>query len=123
MATAITNIQATLNAGVVSTQTIATADVADTAEVFSITLTKPRAIVQVSENGVSGSVTFSLASDNPLGGTALTGTIVQGTAQVLEVDTAKYESETGVMTLTVTPASGKKLLTDHALTIQVVQLV
>ena len=53
---------------------------------------------------------------------ALTGTILQGTSQVLEVDTAKY-LDGGDMALTITPASGKKLLTDHALTIQAIQLV
>ena len=124
MATAITNIQSVLNVGTLSTPTTATADVANLAEEFTLTPTGSKFIVQVDNvSGSNGSVTFSLAAGTMWAKTvALTGTILQGTSQVLEVDTAKY-LDGGDMALTITPASGKKLLTDHALTIQAIQLV
>lgn len=125
MATAITNIQTVLNVGTLSTPTAATADTANLAEVFTLTPTKTKYVVQIDNvSGSNGSVTFSLAAGTQWAATdALTGTILQGTSQVLEVDTAKYVGASGAMSLTVTPASGKKLLTDHALTIQAIQLV
>ena len=91
MATAITNIQTVLNTGTVSTPTAATANTIDLAEVFTLTPTKSKYVIQIDNvSGANGSVTFSLAAGTQWAASAaLTGTIAQGTSQVLEVDTAK----------------------------------
>jgi len=125
MATAITNIQTVLNTGTVSTPTAATADTANLAEVFEITPTNSKIIIQVDNvSGSDGSVTYSVAEGTQWAQAgALTGTILQGTSQVLEFDSARVTGASGVVSMTVTPATGKKLLTDHALTIQAIQLV
>ncbi len=124
--TAITNITMTLNTGVVSTPTAATADTADLAEVFDITPTKGdgKTLIEIyNVSGANGTVTYSLAAGTQWGaGAALTGSIAQGVARSLQVDSAKFKNNSGVMTLTITPASGKKLKTDHTLTIKVTSL-
>jgi len=125
MATAITNIQTVLNTGTTSTPTAATSDVANLVEVFVFTPTKSKYVIQIDNvSGANGSVTYSMAIGTHWAATVpLTGTVLQGTSQVLELDTARAVGALGAMSLTVTPASGKKLLTDHALTIQGIQLV
>lgn len=125
--TAITNISMTLNTGVVCTPTAATADTIDLAEVFDFTESKAGKYLIIINNvsAVNGTVSFSLAAGDQWGATtALTGTIAQGVSKALEVDSAKYKvGSTGKMSLTITPASGKKLKTDHALTVAGIQLI
>ena len=126
--TAITNINATLNTKVVSTSTAATADSADLAEVFDITLTKSggKAYIEINNvSGANGTVTYSIAAGTAFWAStvALTGSVAQGTSGLIQVDTARVKNASGVITLTITPASGKKLKTDHTLTLKVVQLV
>lgn len=125
MATAITNIQTVLNTGTLSTATAATATVADATEVFTFTPTKSKYVIQINNVSASdGSVTYSIAKGTHWAATVpLTGTILQGTSQVIELDTARVKGALGVISLTLTPASGKILLTDHELTIQAIQLV
>ena len=125
MAQTITNIQSVLNVGTLSTPTAAAADVIDLAEAFTFIPTKSKFVIQIDNvSGANGSVTYSVAVGTHWGATvALTGTVVQGTSQVLELDTARVVGALGALVMTVTPASGKKLLTDHALTIQAIQLV
>lgn len=125
--TVLTNIQAILNTAVVSTPTAAVADVADLAEIFEITLTKSagKSYIEINNvSGANGTVTFSLAAGTEYGGSsvALTGSVAQGVSRLLQVDDMKYKTA-GLMTLTITPALGKKLKTDHTLTIKVGQLV
>lgn len=126
--TTITNIQAVLNTAVISTATAATADTADLAEVFDITLTKSagKSVIEINNvSAINGTVTFSLAAGTGFwpGTAALTGSVAQGVSKVIQVEDAKFKSAAGVMALTITPASGKKLKTDHTLTLSVCQLV
>lgn len=124
--TAVTSIQAAINAQTEYTTTAATADGANEAEVFDITPTKRDGKVAFFINNVAadqGSVTWSLAAgDFWAGVSALTGTIAQGKSYVVEVETAKYLQSDGKMNLTITPASGKILSTNHTLTVGVLQL-
>ena len=122
--TVLTNIQTTLNSGVLSTGTLCVADTADLAEIFDITLTKSKAIIVINNTAAAGTITYSIAGGTQFGGaTALTGSVAQSTSRVLELDTAKYKNASGVIALTVTPASGIKLKTGNVVTIQAIQLV
>lgn len=122
--TVITNIQTSLNTGVLATATLATADTADLAEVFDIKPTKGRFVIIINNTAAAGTVTYSLAAGTQWAAdAALTGSVAQSTSRVLEVDTAKYINASGVISLTVTPASGAKLKTGNIVTIQVIQLV
>ena len=122
--TVLTNIQTTLNSGVLSTGTLCVADTADLAEIFDITLTKSKAIIVINNTAAAGTITYSIAAGTQFGGaTALTGSVAQSTSRVLELDTAKYKNASGVIALTVTPASGAKLKTGNVVTIQAIQLV
>lgn len=122
---AITNIAMTLNAGVVATATAAVADTADLAEVFDFTPKKGSKYLIVINNisAANGTVSVSIAAGVQFGANAaLTATIAQGVSKAFQVDTAKYVDASGIINVTVTPASGKKLKTDHTLTVQGIQL-
>lgn len=123
--TVITTISATINAGTVSTATAATADTASLAEVFDITPVRDSGFY-IEINNVSdanGSVSYSLAAGDFYAATAaLTGTVAQGVSKVIVPESAKYKQSDGTYTLTITPATGKKLKTDHALTLKAVNL-
>jgi hypothetical protein len=123
--TAITNIQLKINSQVEVAATAATADTADLAEVFDITPGKRDGKVLIEINNVSaanGSVTYSIAAGDFWAGKAITGTIAQGKSFGIEVETAKVKKASGKIELTITPATGKKLKTDHTLTLAVKQL-
>ena len=123
--TAITMLNLTRNGQKEFTTTAATADTADLAEVFDITPTADdKMYIQINNvSGTNGSVTWSLAAgDFPMAVGALTGTIPQGKSYLIQVETGRYKKNTGKLALTITPASGKKLKTDHTLTVQSVQL-
>lgn len=124
--TVITTISAEINKGVVSTATAATVDTAGTAETFEITPVRDSGFyIEINNvSAVNGSVTYSLDVGDyyaaPFG--PLTGTIAQGASAIICPESAKYKKSTGKLVLTVTPASGKKLKTDHALTVKAVNL-
>lgn len=124
--TVITNIAASFNTAVTSTGTLCVADTADLAEIFDIKLTKPsnKVAIIINNTAAAGTVTFSLAASTVFfaGTVALTSSVLQSTSKVIEVDTAKYLNDSGVLTLTVTPASGAKLKTGNIVTIQVIEL-
>lgn len=124
--TVVTTLAPTLNAITASTSTAAVADTIDLAEIFDITICKDgKSFIEIANvSAANGTVTFSLAAGAMWGSTvALTGSITQGLTKIIQVDSAKFKAANGVMALTVTPASGKKLKTDHALTVRAVALV
>jgi len=123
--TAITTIAATINAGKVSTATAATVDTAGDAEVFDITPVRDSGFY-IEINNVStanGTVTYSLAIGDSYAApaAALTGSVAQGVSAIVCPESAKYKKG-GKFVLTITPASGKKLKTDHTLTVKAVNL-
>jgi hypothetical protein len=124
--TDVTIKQLTINAQTEYAATAATATGANTAEIFDIAPTKRDGKFLIIIDNVAadqGSVTWSLAAGDFWAGTAaLTGTIAQGKKYAIEVETAKYLQSDGKLNLTVTPASGKILLTNHTLTVGAIQL-
>lgn len=123
--TAITTIAATLNAAKVSTATAATVDTIDLIEVFDITPVRDSGFyIEINNvSGASGTVTYSLAAGDLYAATAaLTGSVAQGVSAIICPESAKYKKSTGKYALTITPASGKKLKTDHTLTVKAVNL-
>lgn len=127
MATAVANVSLAKNAVTVLTTTAAAADTIDLAEVFTITPTKSDArfmIVVNNASGANGAVALSLAAGEfwAKPAAALTGSVAQGVRSAIVVESAKYMKKDGTLALTVTPASGKKLKTDHTLVVSVVQL-
>lgn len=124
--TDVTIKQLVINAQTEYAPTAATATGANTAEVFDIAPTKRDGKLLIIIDNVAtdqGSVTWSLAAGDFWASTvALTGTIAQGKKYALEVESAKYLQSDGKMNLTITPATGKILLTNHALTVGAIQL-
>lgn len=123
--TAVTNLTMALNTAKDYTTTAAVADTANLAEIFDLDIPKDGMTIIFINNvsALNGTVTFSLAAGDMWGATvALTGSVEQGKSTALQVDSARFKKSTGLMALTVTPASGKKLKTDHALTVQTLTL-
>ena len=123
--TAITTISATINAGKVSTATAATVDTIDLIEVFDITPVRDSGFyIEINNaSGASGTVTYSLAVGDSYASpaAALTGSVAQGVSAIICPESAKYK-KAGKFVLTITPATGKKLKTDHTLTVKAVNL-
>ena len=126
MAVSCTNSQMVENTITTITANAATSSVIDTAEVFTITPTKSDQRVLITINNVAsnqGTVTYSIAAGGFWGaGSALTGSVAQGISRGIVLEGAKYKAAAGTIAITVTPASGKRLLTDHAMTMQVIQM-
>lgn len=123
--TVITNIQTALNTAVTSTATLCTVDSAGDPEIFAITPTKDKFIIELAETAGVGTITFSIAVGTQFNkaAAALTGSVLASTSKVIEVDTAKYEGALGAISLTVTPTAATKLKTGNVATVKVVQLV
>ncbi len=125
MAQTITNEVLVLNTLNPITVTAAAADTADLAEVFTFTPTAFPNKYMIEIDNVSdanGTVTFSIAAGTSwAAGDALTGSVAQGVKSAIVLESGKYFGATGFV-VTITPASGKKLLTDHTLTVTGVQL-
>ncbi len=92
---------------------------ADTAQIFTITPTRPRqqGVLTVSVANSHGAVALSVAAGGMVNASgALSLSVAQNTTKTFQLDPSKYLSKTGVYTITATPASGKILATNHALT-------
>lgn len=117
MAVSVTNEQLVLNTVNPITFDAATADTADLAEVFTFTPTvydNNYIIVMDNASAINGTVTFSVAAGAAWAGSAaLTGSVAQGIKSALVLEGGKYISSSGTIVITFTPASGKKLKTDH----------
>jgi hypothetical protein len=106
----------------------ATATVSNTAEVFTITPTRPasKMVIMIKAGAATeGAVAWSIAAGatNHFGsGAADTGSVAQGTTEAIVIDTARHMSSTGTIPITLTPATGKILLTDHVASMAVVEL-
>lgn len=126
MAVSATNSTMVENTITTITANAATSSVIDATEVFTITQTKSDQRVVITINNVAtnqGTITYSIAAGAYWAGSAaLTGSVAQGVSRGIVLEGAKYKSATGTVVITFTPASGKRLLTDHALTVQVIQL-
>ena len=116
MAVAVVNTQCIFNEAVEKTFNAATATVADAAEVFTITLTKAdyKSVIEISNvSGSDGTLTYSFAAGDLWAGVEVTGSVDQGETAVIEVEGGKVMQNDATILLTLTPADGKILLTDH----------
>lgn len=102
----------------------ATEAVADTAQIFYITPTKPGEMMTIlcsNANG-HGSVALVVAKGAFVNSVAdLALTIPQNTTNTFQLDSTKYTQADGKIKITATPAEGKILLTNHAFTMTVVE--
>ena len=126
MAVTCTNVTLARNTVSVQAPDAATANGADTAEVFTITPSKPhcKMIIEVAVADSNGTVTCSLGAGTefwPSGAQAFNA--VQNKTSVFHIaDGARFLTSSDTILLTLTPATGKKLLSDHAATVQVIEL-
>lgn len=126
---AITNTTITaLNADQTFTANAATEDVADTAQKFVYTPGTYRKGTKLGiffSNGTGhGAYTYSIAAGDMWASVAAkTGSIAAGAIEVIQVDTAKYTQSDGTIEITLTPAGGKRLKTDHTASMYVLELL
>lgn len=99
-------------------------DVAGTAQAFtySPTVQGSRVLVYVTVANTHGSVTITTAAGNFHQGGIVTLVCPQNKTTAFVVEDARMKSKAGLMTFTATPASGKKLASEHALKMVVVEL-
>ena len=114
----ITNTRiAALNTDQLLTLNAATSSVIDATELFTYTPTgKDNKILIGFVNGAGhGAITYSIAGGTRVFGVAAkTGSIAAGVTEVIQIETGRYASAANTVAITLTPASGKRLLTDHA---------
>lgn len=79
-----------------------------------------KTVIRVGVGAANGAVSASIkAGDFWMGGSALVVSCAQAKTSLIQLESAKYLQENGTYEITFTPATGKKLLTDHALTVEV----
>jgi len=129
MAVASTNVTLVRDTVNIGAGDAATADTADLAEVFTITPTKgmDKLIIEIAVANTNGTVAMSLGAGAQFWASgALTWNAVQNKTSIMHVsDIARFMVDTagvGTILLTLTPAAGKKLLTDHTAVVKVVEL-
>lgn len=126
MAVAVTNSNITAyNTITTITDNPATSSTIDQTEVFTITPTKPdgRVLIEIENGPTHGTITYSIAAGGFwAASSALTGSVAQDTKRGIVLESAKYKSQGGTIVITFTPASGKRLATDHAMKMRVTQL-
>jgi len=125
MAVTITNSTLTaMNTALALTANAATSSVIDATEVFTATPTKADyKVVYLIYNGAGhGAITYSISAGDFWNGTAAsTGSVADGATSVIELEGGKNKQNDGTVAITLTPASGKRLLTDHAAGMYVIQ--
>lgn len=126
MAVSATNTTIT-NENTITTVTLnaATSSVVDATEVFTITPTKAgsKVLIIIDNGPTHGTITYSVAAGGFwASGSALTGSVAQSTRRSIVLEFGKYKAADGTIAITFTPASGKRLFTDHAMSVSVVQL-
>jgi hypothetical protein len=125
--TAVTNV--TLSAYGTEAEfasTAATAEGANAAEVFDNTPTKrgEKLLIGI-VNGAAdqGAVAWSIAAGTLFAGvSAKTGSVAQGKTEVVQIETGKH-LKSGKVEITLTPATGKILKTNHAAAIYAIEMV
>lgn len=128
MAVAVTNtLIAALNADQTLTSNAATSSVIDATEVFTITPTgkDSKTLIGFVCGAGHGAITYSIAAGAGVfkAAAAKTGSVAAGATEVMEIETGRYASSTGTIVVTLTPASGKRLATDHASAMWVAELI
>jgi hypothetical protein len=127
MAVTVTNSTiAAFDTATAVTKNAATADVDNTAEVFTITPAKSahRGLLIIGGTGAAadGDITFSIAAGGMWAAKAVTGTVTKNTEKMLYLESAKTRKADGTIALTLTPAATDKLLSDHAAYVKFIEL-
>lgn len=127
MAVTCTNVTLEVNTVKVLAADAATSTVANTAEAFTFTPTKAgrKILILVTEAGSAGDIACSLGAGSEFWASdAQTFTAESGEISAFQIeDVARFLTSSDTIVLTLTPATGKKLATDHAATVQVIELV
>jgi hypothetical protein len=123
---AITNSRiATLNADQALTFNAADVDTIDAVQKFVYTPTGKdnKIVLGIQVGPTNGAVAYSIAGGTRVFGTATkTGSTAQATTDIIQIETGRYMLANGTIEITFTPASGKKLTTDHALKVFAIEL-
>lgn len=124
---AITNSKiATLNAALAVTATAATSAVVDKAETFVYTPTgkDSKVVFLFNVGSTHGDVALSFSNgDGVFASGAVTAAAAEGATTAVQIETGIFTKANGTIEVVATPATGKKLLTDHALTVEVIELI
>ena len=125
---AVTCTNMTLERDVVDTiePDAATSSVIDEVEVFTITPSKAvdKMVIEVKVANTHGTVVCSLGAGGQYWASkAKAFNAVQNKTSIFHIsDVARFLTTASKILLTLTPASGKRLLTDHAATVAVIEL-
>lgn len=123
---AITNTKITaLNADQTLTFMAADADTANLAQTFIYTPTGKdnKICIGIQVGDTHGAVAYSIAAGvGVFGAAAKTGSIAQAATEVIQIETGKYMLANGTIEITLTPATGKKLASEHAAKIFAIEL-
>lgn len=124
MSVTVTNTKITrLNVDQTLTANAATSSTINEAQVFTITPTMPKKALMFYNGAGHGAITYSIAAGAMWGSTvAITGSVAAGAIEVIEVDDARVTRANGTIAVTLTPATGKRLATDHAAGMYVLEL-
>jgi len=102
-----------------------TSTVINATETFAITPNRAanKLVVIINVGPTHGAVAFSVAAGTHFGaGNDYTGSVAQDTSEAFVLDTAKFLNADGKIIITATPATGKKLYTDHAMSASLISL-
>ena len=110
------------------TANAATSSVVDETEAFTVTPTKQGENVVILFTNAAGHCAYTYSI--PVGAlwacdtaTAFTGSIAAGATEAIMLESGKHKNSDGKYVITLTPASGKRLLTDHAAVMEVIETV
>jgi len=127
MAVSCNNVTLEVNTVKVLAADAATETVASKAEAFTFTPTKAgrKILILVTEAGSVGDITCSLGAGSEFwASNAQTFTAESGEISAFQIeDVARFLTSSGTIVLTLTPTTNKKLGSDHAATVQVIELV
>jgi len=106
------------------TANAATSTTVDEAEVFTITPTKSdsRVLMEVAVANTHGSVVGTFAAGGMQNGKAGAVTFAQNKTHLLMIDGSRHVKADGTISVSFAPATGKRLLTDHALSVAFIEL-
>lgn len=113
-----------LNTLTTVTSNAATSTTIDEAEVFTYAPTQaPKSVTVIIGNGTGhGALTAAFSAGDMWGAKALGSLSVgAGEEKMIKIDSFKAMQNDGTIDLTLTPASGKRLLTDHAAYVKVIE--
>ena len=123
---AITNTAVALNTVVAIPATVAaTEDGTGTAQnmVITPTVADGQLVIRAKVADTNGAVALSVTAGDLWAATsALSLSCAQATDNIFILDAAKYVQSDGTIVITATPASGKKLKSDHAFVMSAFQL-